>query len=462
MATNYCIFLSDLKGNPTYLMESLHKHLPKDWKFHLVFRFKLNYLSEDKYSHIKPFYLYDNFKQLSEKDVQDEEKFLGKTFALIRLMSKVGQYRYPNIKKLPDDYYFANLVRSWRKFYLSNKINLFLAGVSDDYPSLIGFEVARKLGIKIIILNSSRFTNAYLLTDEDYQPIFYKKITEKEKKLSYHQAEKIIMGEKINNPELSKIVKKNFNFINPLNLLSVAKSFFPNFKIYYLEVPKYDRLSWYSTFEFVVKYIKSFIRSAISKQIFKYKPKKGEKYIFYPLHFTDDATITAKTPFIDQFQLIKEISKIIPHGVLLYVKPHPHFQCSDIPISKMRELSKLPNIRLLSYNEDTKQLVKNALYVAVINSSTAFEAMIIGTPAVTFGKDYPNEIVKHIKSPEELLNIKPTLDKKKAYDYVSKCYANSIFLRVPYYLKFDFTGNSDIKDLAKGIVQSYNMLCKGG
>jgi len=456
---NFAMHLDEFRGDPSELMQSLHKYLPEDWKFNLVFRFRLDYLSTPEYSHIDPFYLYEHFSdKLTDGEISEAERFAGKPFSLVRLMSKVGMFHYPKMSNLPDDEFLANLVLAWKKFFTLRKIGLYIAGVSDDFSSLVGLEVAKHLGVPVIFLNSGRFSNSHLLADKDFMSVFYRKLTQAELNEAYKKARELILSEKITNPELSKIVRRDFDLTSFGALLTLAKRLFSNAKTYYFEISPRDRKFLFSPGEQVVKRLKAFIRSKFSRFVFRYKPRTDEKYVFYPLHFTDDATITMKVPFIDQFELVMQISKTLPHGVYLYVKPHPHFQCSDIPLSKMRRLAKVPNIRLIPHNANTKEVISNALYSIVINSSVAFEALVMGKPVVAFGKDYPTDVVPHLEYPEQLLYPIPKIDSRKVVEYIANCYAHSIFLKVPYYLKSDFSDEADVKSMAEGIVKCYKFL----
>jgi len=256
------------------------------------------------------------------------------------------------------------------------------------------------------------------------------------------------------------IAKRDRNLLSIFTIARLVSAFFRNFRSYYILLPKEDRKLWYSTFELIVRQIKYFFRSSISKLFFSYEPKKGEKYILFPLHYTDDASITVRAPTINQFNLIEEISKTLPCDTVLYVKPHPHWKCSDIKLSCMRRLKKLPNVRLLRVESDTKELIKNSECVLIINSTTGFEAMALGKKVVSFGKDYPEDVVPRIKSFEDMYNTDNIkFDEKKSKIFVGQYYAHTIFQQLPYYISSEgFTEYEDVRKIAREIKNAYLFL----
>jgi capsule polysaccharide modification protein KpsS len=124
------------------------------------------------------------------------------------------------------------------------------------------------------------------------------------------------------------------------------------------------------------------------------KVDEKEQYFLYPLHFhPESSTSIAAMPYVDEYNTIRNISFNLPVGTKIFVKDHP--SAAGFPSLKFyRELKKLPNVRLISHNEHTKLLIKNALGVVTLTSTVGFEALILGKPVLVFGRvfyeNHPN------------------------------------------------------------------------
>ncbi len=145
------------------------------------------------------------------------------------------------------------------------------------------------------------------------------------------------------------------------------------------------------------------------------KPREGEKYVFFPLHFQPESTtlISGKW-YVDQATLIENISKAVPISHMLYIKEHP-FGYGNRNLGFYRRIKKLPNVRLLSPHEDNFQLIKNCSLLMTITGTSGWEALLFQIPAVTFGNIFYNICEETI--PVERINdlpeiIKNNLDRK--------------------------------------------------
>ena len=87
-----------------------------------------------------------------------------------------------------------------------------------------------------------------------------------------------------------------------------------------------------------------FIRRYLIALILK-KPCYDDKFFLFPLHYEKDAQITFKEPLIHQVELIRDVSRSMPSGYFLYVKPHPHYLGTDFSFSDLLGISKLKNVK---------------------------------------------------------------------------------------------------------------------
>ncbi|MDD5096271.1 MAG: hypothetical protein PHY95_02035 [Candidatus ainarchaeum sp.] len=448
------------KGN--YLLR-LPKLLPKDWKLHVLFRYKYAGLDDPDMAGAGKFYLYDHFRDLTEAEITGAEKLVNTPFSLMRLMAKTAFMRYPDMRNLPDDKFLANCALAWDKFFTTRKIDAYLAGLIDETSGIVGLEVAKKRGIPVLMLHPSRFTNAFFICDGDYAPIFWKKLGKEEVAAQYAEAKREILGEKIINAHVSKIATNTFDLTKVRTLLQLLLAVPRNFYYYHVKIPAPDRKLWNSTEELVVRQMKYFTRSSLYGRYMLKSIPKGEKFVFFPLHFTDDAAFTAKFAIDSQFEIIEKIAKLLPHDTYLYVKPHPHWKACDVPVGVMKRMAMNPKIRMLTYKADTKRLVREAKLTVIINSAVGMEALLAGMPVVAFGKDYPPDVIPRVRHVTEIFDAaKRQAPRAVVERFVANVRAHSFQIDSSVFSTAEIYRDDDIKTIVGHFVEAYESMKAGG
>jgi len=109
---------------------------------------------------------------------------------------------------------------------------------------------------------------------------------------------------------------------------------------------------------------------------------------FYPLHVQPESSIDVQGSFFsDQLKLITDIRRSLPFDTTLVVKEHPNF-LGQRGRSFFRRLGRIPNVRLVPYTVSTFDIYKRAAIVFTITGTSAYEAGMLGIPAVTFTRMY--------------------------------------------------------------------------
>lgn len=117
-----------------------------------------------------------------------------------------------------------------------------------------------------------------------------------------------------------------------------------------------------------------------------------EKFILYPLHKQPESSVDVLGDFYsDQLNLIKQIVRSLPAGYKLYVKEHSN-AIGDRPLGFYREIEQLPNTKLISPYTDSFVLLGLASVVVTISGTMAYEAGLLGRPAITFSKMFFNAL----------------------------------------------------------------------
>jgi hypothetical protein len=155
------------------------------------------------------------------------------------------------------------------------------------------------------------------------------------------------------------------------------------------------------------------------------QPDFKKKYILFYLQRQPEASTMTRGPFyLDQIQLIHNISKSLPVDYFLYVKPH-YNDFGNQKINYYRGLAQRPNIKILSAYSDGHQLIKNCSMVITITGTVGWEALIHGKPVFTFGDVFYNScpLVTRVHDfkrlpfliQETLANFRPDPDILKKY-----------------------------------------------
>lgn len=141
---------------------------------------------------------------------------------------------------------------------------------------------------------------------------------------------------------------------------------------------------------FVFGCIKEDYRNPLSVIIQKFKNKNQlvyEKddlkmgYLFFPLQVSNDTQIILNSD-IDNIGVLKHLREKYPAQKIL-AKIHPAEENREF-INEVENVARILDIKLVS--NDTKELIKNATKVAVINSTVGLEALIYDKQIEVFGR----------------------------------------------------------------------------
>lgn len=129
-------------------------------------------------------------------------------------------------------------------------------------------------------------------------------------------------------------------------------------------------------------------------------------YVFFPLHTEPEISLLVQSrPYLNQIEVIRNLSHNLPVGQTLLVKEHPA-SIGKRPPGYYAKLLQIPNVRLADPGLGSKQLIEHAAAVANIAGSIGFEALLRGKPAITFGRTpyemLPDTMVRRITSLESL------------------------------------------------------------
>lgn len=177
-------------------------------------------------------------------------------------------------------------------------------------------------------------------------------------------------------------------------------------------------------------------------------PMNGEKFIYFPLHYQPEATTLPMGGFYyDQLLIIKLISFYLPKELCLYVKPHPHRSWFSDERFYL-EISKLPNVKLMSDKTNTYDLIDNCKATVAITGTVICESLVRNKPVLMFGyymwQYAPG--VYHCKSSEDVRNALYDVYHDKTYMNINKF--RSFLLELDKYL-YDSALNREVFQVYK-------------
>ena len=138
-------------------------------------------------------------------------------------------------------------------------------------------------------------------------------------------------------------------------------------------------------------------RKLMGKNKYFENPVPGEDYVYMPLHLIPESTVFVKASYyVDECNLIEQVSKSLPVGWKLYVKEH-QAMLGERGVQFYKKVKELHNVRLVqvNYYHDPKPWIAKAKGVVTIVGTTAYEEALLGRKSLLFG-DVPFALIDGI------------------------------------------------------------------
>lgn len=299
--------------------------------------------------------------------------------------------------------------------------------------SAILYQVAKKKGIKILQLSTTRIENNIgLMTEHEKYGYILKAY---DRNMSGDADDQYI---KQAQDYLSNFIDKPQPYLNLQSYKSpgIAKRFYKAGKYFLKTIQNFyftDARTDYATQTpwnyFKERFVRKLRHWRGMTDLFQ-NPNHGDKYIFSPLHLEPEAATLVLAPFYeDQINLIKNIALSLPSNTVLYVKDHPGM-LNLRPRRYYKRILNIPNVRLINTKFSSFELIKNASAVITITGTAGWEAVLLKKPVITFGNCFYN-IFSSVKKCDNFENL-PQLIKQQieCFEYSEKeiiCYLAAIF-----------------------------------
>jgi CDP-glycerol glycerophosphotransferase (TagB/SpsB family) len=120
-------------------------------------------------------------------------------------------------------------------------------------------------------------------------------------------------------------------------------------------------------------------------------------FVFFPLQVEPEISTMLYAPYYtDQLWMAKQIAKSLPIDCVLYVKEHPAMY-GKRPFNFYKDLTSIPNVRLVRPNISSFELTTRAALLIVITSTVGWEGHLLKKPVIVFGDVFYNKLPGVVK-----------------------------------------------------------------
>lgn len=440
---------------PTKIELDAFKNLEKNKKVKVV---KITYWTMEEFLIIKKIFPYAstiNLGQLINQGLSGDFAGVNQHFFSIELKKKLYFYEQiiiPMMDRLDSakiitysERYnlYKFLICFWYQEISKLELDFFYSRITphevSDYAAYI---VAKVKKIKIINFTGAFNDLYFFLTNDDQTPYYslIKNIKINNKKNLRNIKNKLVSR------EIGLIKNKYNNLLKPNSLLfqeNIKINFLKKMKSQFFNLLKKIIKINYTNVDndfYFLKMIKKKISSLIVQKIFKIlkndylkkiklNNKLPEKYIYFLLPYQPECTnIPQGGIFHDIFLVISMLSKNIPKNWKILVKEHPLQFKNDNnlygfigrDINFYKRLLQIEKVILIDDSKiDHFTLIDNSEFVALINGTAGWEALVRNKKVIMFGEvfySYAPNVFKINKS----FQIKKIVKKKDTNDFNQK------------------------------------------
>lgn len=277
-----------------------------------------------------------------------------------------------------------------------------LFSIAGNIASLLLYRLARARGIRTLFIDCARMGNGYFLTDQqDASPLLWEtwqrlqKAETPEEQNAVEDARHWLKAHR-EHPRYYLASSASTGAFQAIRTSGVHRLLHPGHLwralrwtakevTDYIRDPHrgdYDRIhpGW-NLWDKARRYVR-LLRS--NEDLFE-QPREGEAHAYFALHSEPESYPAVLAPFYtDQVWLARQIARSLPVGWKLYVKDHPVMRGLRTR-AYYKALRRIPNVRLIHPHVSGLTLAQHARMTLTITGTAAWEALLLGRPAVIFG-----------------------------------------------------------------------------
>lgn len=245
--------------------------------------------------------------------------------------------------------------------------------------------LCRAKGIKVMMLNQSKFGYKCIISQELHKLDFVSTISAKSSARSLEDLQKYLKSFDM----LKQLVdyKSTFLSSNKDKIRAAAQFLFvsdnSNVVTHY---SYYGRGKAKVLAKEIIYSLKTRYRQGFIDKNFKRKIDDSAPFVYFPLHQEPERVTLIGSPyFTNQLETVRHILKSLPVGYKLLVKEHPTQSIRGWrDISYYKQLMNLPNLDLIHQSVSNDDLLKKSSLVVTIAGTSGLEAAFYGKPSIIF------------------------------------------------------------------------------
>ena len=246
------------------------------------------------------------------------------------------------------------------------------------------YEICRKRGIKVLMLNQSKFAYKCIISQElhklDSMPALSKIPS---KKRTFDELLNVLTS--TDNTKQLQLYSKNFGNSKSSKIKAVSEYIFKsdnsNTETHF---SYYGRSKFKVLVDYLIKSRKATTRKSFIDKYLEYEIYDNEQFVLFTLHQEPERTLLIAAPFYtNQLEVIRHIAKSLPPGYKLYVKEHFSQLLREWrEISYYKEIIEIPNVRLYHPSANIEPLIQKSSLVISIGGTISFEAAFYQKPSI--------------------------------------------------------------------------------
>lgn len=297
-------------------------------------------------------------------NVLDKLPTILNTYVRVRETKGKSYYELVNMFNILYDYAF---------YMLSKNVDyVIFTNIPHNGIDLIVYYIAKELKLKTVLFyNNPLFADRffYVYDIEDFG--IYNNIPDSSEKIEFINLEKIFKKDSVVKKGL-KVERRRqhclIEFFNSIFKIGFNKRIHTSFS-YIID-------SYYKC-----KVFKKYLNSAVKSVDF------NKKFVYFALHLQPELhTSTLGGVYNDQILAIEKLSEILPKDFFIYVKEHPQQLFFQRDKYFFKRLERLKNVKYISTDISTYELMSKSQFVSTITGTVAWEAITGGKPSLIFGK----------------------------------------------------------------------------
>jgi len=262
--------------------------------------------------------------------------------------------------------------------------DFFITGETALHHHHLFYLLCRVKGVKVMILNQSKFGYKCMISQELHKLDNVSSITPNSTHRSLEELQQYLK----NHSMLKQILSYKESFLSSkrekikaaIQLLLISNNTNPKTHFSYYGRSKIKVLIKEIAYSIKTKYREKFVNKNLKKEI------PTSQFIYFPLHQEPERTTLLGSPyFTNQLETICHILKSLPVGYKLLVKEHPTQSIRGWrSISYYERLINLPNLELIHPSVSNEELIKKSSLVITIAGTAGLEATFYGKPSIIF------------------------------------------------------------------------------